>query len=78
MKNEDAQLVHRFLSGDESAFTTLVKKHQKSIHAARMAEGWRFPHRRGTHTGCLPQGIPETWNAEESEPVRWMALRDRR
>ena len=33
MKNEDAQLVHRFLSGDESAFTTLVKKHQKSIHA---------------------------------------------
>ncbi len=33
MKNEDAQLVHRSLSGDESAFTTLVKKHQKSIHA---------------------------------------------
>ena len=33
MKNEDAQLVNRFLSGDESAFTTLVKKHQKSIHA---------------------------------------------
>ena len=33
MKNEDAQLVHRFLSGDENAFTLLVKKHQKSIHA---------------------------------------------
>ena len=33
MKTEDAQLVNRFLSGDESAFTTLVKKHQKSIHA---------------------------------------------
>ena len=33
MKNEDAQLVNRFLSGDENAFTTLVKKHQKSIHA---------------------------------------------
>ena len=33
MKTEDAQLVLRFLSGDESAFTTLVKKHQKSIHA---------------------------------------------
>ena len=33
MKNEDAQLVNRFLSGDEGAFTALVKKHQKSIHA---------------------------------------------
>ena len=33
MKNEDAQLVNRFLSGDENAFTMLVKKHQKRIHA---------------------------------------------
>ena len=33
MKNEDAQLVHRVLAGDEGAFTTLVKKYQKSVHA---------------------------------------------
>ena len=33
MKNEDAQLVNRFLSGDENAFTTLIKKYQKSVHA---------------------------------------------
>ena len=33
MKNEDAQLVNRCLSGDENAFTVLVKKHQKNIHA---------------------------------------------
>ena len=33
MKNEDAQLVNRFLSGDEGAFTTLIKKYQKSVHA---------------------------------------------
>ena len=33
MKNEDAQLINRFLTGDESAFTVLVKKHQKNIHA---------------------------------------------
>ena len=33
MNNEDAQLINRFLSGDESAFTTLVKKYQKSVHA---------------------------------------------
>ena len=33
MKNEDAQLINRFLTGDESAFTALVKKHQKRVHA---------------------------------------------
>ena len=33
MKNEDGQLVNRFLSGDEGAFTTLVKKYQKRVHA---------------------------------------------
>ncbi|MDE0555650.1 MAG: sigma-70 family RNA polymerase sigma factor, partial [Candidatus Poribacteria bacterium] len=33
MKHEDAQLVHRCLAGDESAFTTLVKKYQKRVHA---------------------------------------------
>ena len=33
MKNEDAQLINRFLIGDESAFTALVKKYQKSVHA---------------------------------------------
>ena len=33
MKNEDAQLVHRCLAGDEGAFTTLVNKYQKSVHA---------------------------------------------
>ena len=33
MKNEDAQLVNQFLTGDENAFTTLLKKYQKSVHA---------------------------------------------
>ncbi len=33
MKNEDAQLVNQFLTGDENAFTRLVKKYQKSVHA---------------------------------------------
>ena len=32
-KNKDAQLVNRFLDGDESAFTELVEKYQKRVHA---------------------------------------------
>ncbi len=33
MKNADVQLIHRVLDGDDSAFTELVKKYQKSVHA---------------------------------------------
>ena len=33
MKNSDAQLIHRVLDGDETAFSELVKKYQKQVHA---------------------------------------------
>ena len=33
MLEDDVQLIHRILSGDDSAFSTLVEKHQKGVHA---------------------------------------------
>ena len=33
MEKDDVQLIDSILSGDEAAFTTLVKKYQKSVHA---------------------------------------------
>ena len=33
MKNSDVELVHRILDGDDSAFSELVKKYQKPVHA---------------------------------------------
>ncbi|RKU34167.1 hypothetical protein C6495_08420, partial [Candidatus Poribacteria bacterium] len=33
MRSEDVALIEAFLDGDEGAFTKLVKKHQKSVHA---------------------------------------------
>ncbi len=33
MKNNDTQLIHRTLDGDDSAFTELVEKYQKQVHA---------------------------------------------
>ena len=33
MKNDDAKLIQRVLAGDDTAFSALVKKHQKSVHA---------------------------------------------
>ena len=33
MKNEDAELIQRTLAGDDNAFSELVKKYQKQVHA---------------------------------------------
>ena len=33
MLEDDVKLIHRVLSGDDSAFSTLVEKHQKGVHA---------------------------------------------
>ncbi len=33
MKNSDAKLIQRVLSGDDTAFSTLVQKYQKPVHA---------------------------------------------
>ena len=33
MKNDDAQLIQRVLEGDDTAFSALVRKYQRSVHA---------------------------------------------
>ena len=33
MERDDVQLIHNILSGDDEAFSTLVRKYQKSVHA---------------------------------------------
>ena len=33
MAEDDVQLIHKILSGDDEAFTALVRKHQKRVHA---------------------------------------------
>ena len=33
MMEDDVQLIYKVLSGDDEAFTTLVRKHQKGVHA---------------------------------------------
>lgn len=32
MKNDDVALIQRILEGDQNAFASLVRKHQKQIH----------------------------------------------
>ena len=44
MIEEDVQLIHRILSGDDAAFTALVRKYQKSVHALAWRKIGDFHH----------------------------------
>ena len=33
MEKDDVKLIQRILSGDETAFSVIVRKYQKSVHA---------------------------------------------
>ena len=44
MEKDDAQLIRRILSGDNTAFTTLVEKYHKSVHALAWRKIGDFHH----------------------------------
>ena len=44
MITDDVQLINRILSGDDEAFTTLVRKYQKSVHALAWRKIGDFHH----------------------------------
>ena len=44
MKNNDVELIQGSLTGDENAFTTLVKKYQKQVHALAWRKVGDFHH----------------------------------
>ena len=45
MEKDDVKLVQRILSGDETAFSVIVKKYQKSVHALAWRKVGEFPYR---------------------------------
>ena len=53
MLEDDVQLIRRILSGDDSAFSTLVEKTSQGCPRAYMAKDWRFSPCRGTHPRCF-------------------------
>ena len=76
MKNVDVELIQRVLNGDDTAFSALVRKYQKVGSRACVAEDWRFPHRRGYHTGYIPESLSGTVNTERTTVFCELALCD--
>ena len=76
MKNDDVELIHRILAGDETAFETLVKKYQKQVHALAWRKIGDFHIAEEITQDTFLKSI-KTNNAERSKAVLGMALRHR-
>ena len=74
MKNNDAALIQRVLEGDDTAFSALVKKYQRSVHALAWRKIGDFHIAEGHHTRYIPEGVSETLNTEETAAFRELAL----
>ena len=76
MKNGDAKLIQRVLAGDDAAFSILVKKYQKPVHALAWRKIGGFPHRRGDYARHLSESISEIGNAKGATTFFELALCD--
>ena len=64
MKNDDATWVERILAGDEAAFTALVKKYEKQIHAFVWRRVKDYHIAEEIYAGYFPQSLRKTRHAE--------------
>ena len=74
MELNDAQLIQRTLQGDQEAFSPLVRKYQKGVHALVWRKIGDFHIAQEITQDAFFQGIPETRNIKKSQPVCRMAL----
>ena len=54
MKNDDVKLIQRTLAGDTDAFSELVEKYQKQVHALAWRKIGDFSHCRRYYAGYFP------------------------
>ena len=78
MERDDVELIQSILSGDEAAFSILVKKYQKSVHALAWRKIGDFHIAEEITQDTFLHVHTKTCIAKKSEPVCGMAVRDRR
>ena len=74
MKEDDVQLIHRVLSGDDGAFSALVGKYRKSVHALAWRKVGDFHFAEEITQDAFLQVYKKLSTLQKSESVCWMAL----
>ena len=76
MRNNTAELIQRILEGDDAAFTCLVRKYQKRVHALAWRKVGDFHIAEDITQETFLQVYRNLANAEGPKPVSGMALCD--
>ena len=75
MEQNDAQLIQRILQGDQEAFSPLVKKHQKGVHALVWRKIGDFHIAQEITQDAFLTAYKKTRNLEKPYPILRLALR---
>ena len=74
MVEDDVQLIHRILSGDSEAFTALVRKHQKGVHALAWRRIGDFHYAEEITQDVFVRVYKHLPKAKGSQAIFWLAL----
>ena len=74
MVEDDVQLIHKVLSGDDEAFTALVRKHQKSVHALVWRKVGDFHFAEEITQDVFLRTYKYLSNAKGPQSVFWMVV----
>ena len=74
MKKKDSELIQRTLNGDQSAFTALVEKYQKGVHALVWQKIGDFHIAQEITQDAFLRAYQKLGYFEKPQPVFWMAL----
>ena len=73
-RENDVQLIRSILLGNDEAFSVLVRKHQKGIHALAWRKVGDFHAAEEITQDNFPQSIQEPRSVKESESIYGMDL----
>ena len=74
MRNNNAELIRRILEGDDAAFTDLVRKYQKRVHALAWRKIGDFHIAEDITQEAFSTSLSEISDVERSESVSGVAL----
>ena len=74
MEIDDVQLIHSTLSGDDEAFSTLVQRYQKSVHALAWRKIGDFHHAEEITQDTFLQAYEKLPTLKKSQSVCGVAV----
>ena len=64
MNHNDVELIQHILEGDDDAFSSLVRKYRKQVHALAWRIVGDFHIAEGNYTRCIPKSLYGIGNLE--------------